>query len=73
MADVELKRVSIFVRVVEAGSFSAAATALGLPTSSVSRSVASLEESMGVSFVLFFDGLHVGLLTRKLARSARRD
>ena len=48
MAEVDLRRTSIFVRVVEAGSFSAAATALGLPTSSVSRSVAGLEEELGV-------------------------
>ena len=48
MADVDLRRVSVFVRVVEAGSFSAAAKRLGLPTSSVSRSVAGLEDELGV-------------------------
>jgi DNA-binding transcriptional LysR family regulator len=48
MAEVDLRRTSIFVRVVEAGTFSAAATALRLPTSSVSRSVAGLEEELGV-------------------------
>ena len=48
MADVDLRRVSIFVRVVEAGSFSAAAAGLGLPVSSVSRSVTAFEEELGV-------------------------
>jgi DNA-binding transcriptional LysR family regulator len=40
-----------FVRVVEAGSFTAAARRLGVPKSSVSRSVARLEESLGVSLL----------------------
>src|SRR5262245_60981856 len=48
MADVDLRRVAAFVRVVEAGSFSAAAVALRLPTSSVSRAVAGLEDELGV-------------------------
>ena len=45
---VDLNRVSIFVRVVESASFTAAARALALPKSSVSRAVATLEESLGV-------------------------
>jgi hypothetical protein len=40
----DLNLAVIFVRVVEAGSFSAAAAALGLPKSSVSRAVARLED-----------------------------
>lgn len=39
---------AVFVRVVEAGSFTAAAAALALPKSSVSRSVARLEGELGV-------------------------
>ena len=44
----DLNRVATFLRVVEAGSFTAAATRLQLPTSSVSRSVAKLEEELGI-------------------------
>jgi DNA-binding transcriptional LysR family regulator len=44
----DLNRVDLFVRVVEAGSFSAAARTLGLPVSSISRAVARLEEDLGV-------------------------
>jgi DNA-binding transcriptional LysR family regulator len=43
-----LNRAATFLQVVESGGFTAAATALGLPTSSVSRSVAKLEEDLGV-------------------------
>jgi DNA-binding transcriptional LysR family regulator len=44
----DLNRVSAFVRVVHDGSFTAAARALGLPKSSVSRSVAQLEQDLGI-------------------------
>jgi len=44
----DLNRAATFLRVVEAGGFTAAAAVLGLPTSSVSRSVAKLEEELGV-------------------------
>jgi DNA-binding transcriptional LysR family regulator len=44
----DLNRAATFLRVVEAGGFTAAAAALGLPTSSVSRSVARLEQDLGV-------------------------
>jgi DNA-binding transcriptional LysR family regulator len=44
----DLNRAATFLRVVESGGFTAAAIALGLPTSSVSRSVAKLEEDLGV-------------------------
>jgi DNA-binding transcriptional LysR family regulator len=39
---------ALFVRVVKAGSFTAAAAEVGLPKSSVSRSVAHLERDLGV-------------------------
>lgn len=44
----DLNRVVTFVRVVEAGTFTAAATRLQRPTSSVSRSVAKLEADLGL-------------------------
>lgn len=44
----DLNKVAIFVRVVESQSFTAAADALGVPKSTVSRSVAQLEEALGV-------------------------
>lgn len=44
----DLNRIAVFTRVVEAGSFTAAAVALGLQKSSVSRSVASLEAELGI-------------------------
>ncbi|HYS79604.1 MAG TPA: LysR family transcriptional regulator [Anaeromyxobacteraceae bacterium] len=44
----DLNRITAFVRVVEAGSFTAAAAALGLRKSSVSRSVAALEADLGI-------------------------
>src|SRR6185295_17611582 len=44
----DLNRLAIFVRVVEASSFTGAARALGLRKSSVSRGVTRLEEELGV-------------------------
>ena len=44
----DLNRVSAFVRVVHDGSFTAAAQALNLPKSSISRSVAQLEQDLGI-------------------------
>lgn len=44
----DLNRAAIFVSVVDDGGFSAAARALSLPKSSVSRAVAMLEEELGV-------------------------
>jgi len=44
----DLNRAATFLRVVESGGFTAAASALGLPPSSVSRAVAKLEEELGV-------------------------
>lgn len=44
----DLNRASTFVRVVETGGFTRAAEAMKLPPSSISRSVARLEEELGV-------------------------
>lgn len=44
----DLNRVSAFVRVVHDGSFTAAAKTLGLPKSSISRSVTQLEQDLGI-------------------------
>ncbi len=44
----DLNRITVFARVVEAGSFTAAAAALGVRKSSVSRSVAALEADLGI-------------------------
>jgi len=47
----DLNQVTAFVRVLEAGSFTAAARTLGLPKSSVSRRVSALEKSLRVRLV----------------------
>ncbi len=47
----DLNRAATFVHVVEAGNFTRAAEALGLPTSSVSRSVAKLEDDLGITLL----------------------
>jgi DNA-binding transcriptional LysR family regulator len=47
----DLNQVSAFVRVMESGSFTAAARTLGLPKSSVSRRVSALEKSLRVRLV----------------------
>ena len=57
MRTIDLNRVAVFARVVDEGSFTKAALALGLPKSSVSRSVALLESELG---------------TRLLQRSSRK-
>lgn len=44
----DLNQVSVFVRVMETGSFTAAARTLGLPKSSVSRRVSALEKSLRI-------------------------
>ena len=48
MTTIDLNLTVTFVKVVEASSFTAAAQALGVPTSSASRAVARLEASLGV-------------------------
>ena len=50
-AKIDLNDVATFVRVADSGSFSGAAREVGVPTSTVSRAVARLEDSLGV--VLF--------------------
>lgn len=45
---VDLNQVGTFVRVMETGSFTAAARELGLPKSSVSRRVSALEQALRV-------------------------
>lgn len=47
-ATVDLNRIAVFARVVETGSFTAAAATLGVLKSSVSRSVAALEAELGI-------------------------
>jgi len=44
----DLNRIAVFARVIEAGSFTAAARGLGVRKSSVSRSVAALEAELGI-------------------------
>lgn len=46
-----LNEAAVFVKVVQAGSFSAAARLLGLPTSTVSTRVARLERRLGVTLL----------------------
>src|SRR6188472_3309402 len=48
---IDLNQVAAFVRVIEAGSFTAAARALGLPKSSVSRRITALEEALRVRLI----------------------
>jgi DNA-binding transcriptional LysR family regulator len=47
----DLNRATTFIRVVEAGGFTRAADALGLPPSSVSRAVSKLEQDLGVTLL----------------------
>src|SRR5829696_7491898 len=47
----DLNRATTFVRVVETGGFMRAAETMGLPPSSISRSVARLEEELGVTLL----------------------
>lgn len=47
----DFNQVAVFIKVVQAGSFSAAARLLGLPTSTVSNRVAMLEKRLGVTLL----------------------
>jgi DNA-binding transcriptional LysR family regulator len=47
----DLNRAATFIRVIEAGNFTRAAEQLGLPTSSISRSVAKLEDDLGITLL----------------------
>ena len=51
MQGVDLNDVAIFVRVLERGSFADAARELQVPTSTVSRTVARLEETLGARLI----------------------
>jgi DNA-binding transcriptional LysR family regulator len=48
---VDYNDLALFTRVVERGSFTAAAQAVGLPKSSVTRSIARLERALGVRLI----------------------
>jgi DNA-binding transcriptional LysR family regulator len=48
MEQFDLNEIAIFVKVVDAGSFTGAAKNLGLPKSTVSRKITQLEERLGV-------------------------
>lgn len=51
MAELDLNDVAVFVRVVEHAGFAKAARELGVPTSTLSRAVARLEEATGARLV----------------------
>lgn len=48
---IDLNRIRLFARVVEAGSFTAAARNAGLPKSSVSRAIGALERDLAVRLI----------------------
>lgn len=50
-AAMNLDGIDVFVRVVQAGGFSAAARLMGIPTTTVSAKVARLEQRLGVSLI----------------------
>jgi hypothetical protein len=54
-ASIDLNQIGVFVRVVDSGSFTAAAAGLRLPKSSVSRKLAALEESLGTRLAISFE------------------
>lgn len=51
MWDMDLNGVSVFVKVVQAGSFTKAAKDLGMPKSTVSAKISSLEKRLGVTLI----------------------
>jgi DNA-binding transcriptional LysR family regulator len=51
MATPDLNHLAVFVAVAQAGSFTGAARALGVPKSTISRAIAGLEDAMGVRLV----------------------
>ncbi|RUM24576.1 LysR family transcriptional regulator [Rhizobium vallis] len=59
----DLNDIAVFVKVAQYGSFSRAAHSLGMPVSTVSRKVTSLEEQLGVTLLL--------RTTRKLSLTAQ--
>jgi DNA-binding transcriptional LysR family regulator len=48
---IDLNDIAVFVKVAQFGSFSRAAHSLGMPVSTVSRKVSSLEEQLGVTLL----------------------
>ncbi len=48
---VDLKMISVFIKVVQLGSFSLAARQLGMPNSTVSAKVSSLEKRLGTTLI----------------------
>ena len=51
----DLDGIEVFVKVVEAGSFSQAAKLLGMPNSTVSAKVSALEKRLGVTLLQRID------------------
>jgi DNA-binding transcriptional LysR family regulator len=51
VSKIDLNSVAVFVKIVEAGSFSGAARLLEMPTTTVSARFAALEKSLGVSLI----------------------
>jgi len=51
MVTMDLNDLALFARVVEQGSFTAAAHAMALPKSSVTRGIARLETELGVRLI----------------------
>jgi DNA-binding transcriptional LysR family regulator len=47
----DLNESAVFVKVVQAGSFSAAARQLGLPTSTVSTRISRLDKRLGITLL----------------------
>ncbi|MEZ4247437.1 MAG: LysR family transcriptional regulator [Polyangiales bacterium] len=86
-APVDLNEVSTFVKVVEAGGFTAAAEELELPKSTISRRIARLEERLGVRLLerttrkmrlteagqAYFDQVAVAIATLHSASSAAEE
>jgi len=48
---VRIDEITVFIRVLEAGSFAAAARLLGMPTTTVSAKVAALEKRLGATLI----------------------
>jgi DNA-binding transcriptional LysR family regulator len=49
--DIDLNAVAVFVRIVEAGSRSAAARSLNMPKTTVSKRLAALESALGIALI----------------------
>ena len=55
----DLNDIVVFARVVEGGSFTAAARLLGMPKTSVSRRIAALEREVGVRLLQRLSLIHI--------------